>query len=133
MIEQELTKLLETVKIKHKIDLKNKEQENWFNGSETFFKEIKNEIKEAEIEYNNNKQVHLEDELGDILWDYLNLLINLKTENKITSIEKIFQRSNIKFSQRLNAIQNNIPWNEIKQQQKEKLKVEQENLNKINK
>lgn len=119
-----LKQLIQTVKVKEQIDQKN----DWSNGSETYFEEMQKEIQETLVEYKSNKQVYLEDELGDILWDYLNLLTNLEKENKIESIEKIFQRANKKYTQRVTGIQNGTGWDKVKQIQKQELKQEQENL-----
>ena len=123
---ENLKQLIETVKIKEKIDSLN--DWNNGNGSKTYFNEMKLEIDEALIEYKADKQVYLEDELGDVLWDYLNLLENLQKEKKIESIEKIFQRANKKYSERINGIQNNISWNEVKNKQKQELKLEQDKI-----
>lgn len=125
---ENIKQLIQTAKIK--LELDKKDTDNWSNGSQTYFEEIQNEIQETIEEYKNNNQIYLEDELGDILWDYINLLINLENENKIHSIEKIFQRANTKYSERINAIQNNISWSEIKIHQKEKQEQEQNQKNK---
>ena len=121
-----LKQLIETVKIKESLDSLN--DWNNGNGSQTYFDEMKKEIDEALVEYKKEKQVYLEDELGDVLWDYLNLLENLQKEGKIESIEKVFQRANKKYSERINGIKNNISWEEIKNNQKIELRLEQDKL-----
>ena len=101
--------------------------DKWFyNGSKTYFKELPLEIEEAFVENKINNSVYLEDELWDILWDYLCLLNTLKIEWKISSIENVFKRSYKKFSWRINekTWKNNWDWKEIKKLQKEELKKE---------
>lgn len=119
-MEEKIKQILMLAKRKAEID----KTRNWSRGSETFFEEIKKEIEEAEIEAKNQKQIFLEDELGDIFWDYMNLLVNLENEKKI-NLEKVFERSAKKYTQRINAIENNVSWEEIKKIQKEELKNEQ--------
>jgi len=114
-------KLILLSKEKEKFDKKH----IWSEGSKTFIEELKKEIEEVIVEYNNEKQIYLEDELGDVLWDYLNLLVNLEVENKI-DFKRVFTRANKKFSQRVSGINYNSNWNEIKKKQKEELKIEQE-------
>jgi len=114
-------KLILLSKEKEKFDKKH----IWSEGSKTFTEELKKEIEEVIVEYNNEKQIYLEDELGDVLWDYLNLLVNLEVENKI-DLKRVFTRANKKFSQRVSGINYNSNWNEIKKKQKEELKIEQE-------
>jgi len=70
----------------------------WFSSStsDDFFNEFKGEIKEVEDSYSRE---NLEEELGDVLWDYLILIHKLDDEKKInkenvinTIIEKIKRR-----------------------------------------
>ena len=122
-MEEKIKQILMLAKRKAEID----KTRNWSRGSETFFEEIKKEIEEAEIEAKNQKQIFLEDELGDIFWDYMNLLVNLENEKKI-NFEKVFERSTKKYAQRINAIEDNISWDKIKKIQKEELKKEQAQL-----
>ena len=81
------------------------------------------EINEAKEEYNNKKQVYLEDELWDIFWDYMCLLQSLEQEKMINS-KKVFERCYKKFSERLWADWDGVSWQEIKKKQKEELKTE---------
>ena len=69
-----LKQLTETVKIKESLDSLN--DWNNGNGSQTYFDEMKKEIDEALVEYKKEKQVYLEDELGDVLWDYYQFIDN---------------------------------------------------------
>ncbi len=98
----------------------------WSKGSQTYIEELKKEIDEVQVELDANKQVYLEDELGDIFWDYMNILVNLVKEEKIESVQTIFERCEKKYSQRIHAIQTNISWDEIKAEQKKELLIEQE-------
>ena len=125
----EIKKIIELAQRKLAIDKKN----DWSKGSETYFDELKKEIKETEDENKQNNHVKLEDELGDILWDYLNLLVNLENENKI-NLNRVFERSEKKYEERISGIENKKPWNDIKIKQKEDIKKEiQDNISKVHK
>lgn len=103
--------------------------DNWFyKWSQTFYDGILDEMDEVKVEIQEWKQVLLEDELGDVFWDYICLLENLEIEGKISK-EKVFERCWVKFSERLNPDgSNNWDWQEIKKIQKERLKKEQDSL-----
>jgi len=111
-----IERILELVKEKNKIDQKL----DWYTWSSIYLKWLKDEIIEVENELKDNNSIYLEDELWDILWDYLNLLAWLEKEWKITSIEKVFSRSEKKYSERISElkISNNdnkhIGWNNVK-------------------
>lgn len=101
--------------------------ENWCKGSSTYFDGIKEEIDEVQKELKKNRKVYLEDELGDVLWDYLNLLKNLDKENRI-EFEKVFERCHKKYSERLTGRKNGELWNDVKKRQKIELIHEQDKL-----
>jgi NTP pyrophosphatase (non-canonical NTP hydrolase) len=77
------------------------EESSRYKGAETYFEEIRKEIDEAEAENRDKNQIYLEDELGDVFWDYVMLLNALASEGKISSIEKVFERCHKKFSERV--------------------------------
>ncbi len=94
---------------------------DFYKWSETFVKGMDDEIEEMKHELKEWNRVLLEDELGDIFWDYICLLENLEQEGKISK-EKVFDRCWTKFSERLNPDgSNNGNWMEVKKSQKEKL------------
>lgn len=74
----------------------------FYHGSETFLEGIKDELDEVAIEMKDKNHVYLEDELGDIFWDYICLIENLEHEGKITK-KRVFERCYKKFSERLNS------------------------------
>jgi NTP pyrophosphatase (non-canonical NTP hydrolase) len=112
--------LLSIAKRKSEID----KLSDWSNGSETYLSEIKNEIDEVIEELPKNRVCYLEDELGDVLWDYLNILINLEKESGV-NVESILNRACKKFEERISGIENGELWKEIKSKQKEVLEHEQ--------
>ncbi len=120
-MEKEILKLLELSKRKLEFD----KVHPWSKGSETYLQGLKDELKEVEEEINTGNNVYLEDELGDLLWDFFNLLVNLDAEGKI-NMENIPKRSHKKFTERIDGIENNISWYETKKQQKEEIRDEQE-------
>jgi len=101
--------------------------DKWFyEWSKTYFEQIPEELQESLQENKLNNSVYLEDELWDVMWCYLCLLNSLKAEWKITSVEKVFERSYKKFTGRLNekTWENNWEWNDVKKKQKEERKKE---------
>jgi len=101
----------------------------WYNGSGTYFSELVEEVAEAAIENKENNKVYLENELGDVFWDYICLLNSLKVEWKIDSIDSVLKRSYDKFSERSWVDgRGMIPWDEIKKTQKLKLEKEHNNM-----
>ncbi|WP_461537489.1 MazG nucleotide pyrophosphohydrolase domain-containing protein [Spongorhabdus nitratireducens] len=120
MNPQHLIELLDVVKAKNKID----QNSSWSNGSETYLREIGLELGEVAEELNlSNRQGYLEEELGDVFWDYLNLLLCLEQEGRI-DLSRVFERSVDKYRERIEGIQSGKSWAEIKQVQKERLERE---------
>ena len=116
---EHIQQLIAVAKNKNVID----ENNAWCNGSETYFKEIKLELDEVAQELKSGRQCYLEDELGDVLWDYLNLLLCLEGEGKI-AFEKVFERAQIKYSERIDGIKQGTSWAEVKERQKLRLAQE---------
>jgi len=88
---------------------------------------MREEIDEMEEELKENNCVHLEDELGDILWDYLSFINVLEKRNYISIAEKVFERIHKKYGERLKAVygkNTEDAWYEIKRKQKEELQQE---------
>ncbi|MBN2656389.1 MAG: hypothetical protein JXR86_04955 [Spirochaetales bacterium] len=110
-------------------------QHNWSKGSITYFEELKKEIDEVGEELETERFNYLEDELGDVLWDYLNLLINLESEGKI-NFSRVFERSVRKFGERIEGLKepggNSDPggssWKKVKALQKKRLAEEWERV-----
>lgn len=87
----------------------------FYYGSGTFLEWIKDEIEEVREEMKDKNHVYLEDELGDIFWDYICLIENLEREGKIYK-SRVFERCYKKFSERLNPDGSDIwHWNATKQ------------------
>lgn len=122
---EDFTILLDIGKRKNKFDQKN----SWSEGSKTYLNEIIKEIDEVKEELEQNRICYLEDELGDVLWDYINILLNLENERKI-SIESVLKRACLKYEERISGIENAIPWNIIKEKQKIKLRNEDDKIKK---
>jgi NTP pyrophosphatase (non-canonical NTP hydrolase) len=109
----EFEQLLRIAQRKNAFDQSN----TWANGSETYFAEIRKELIEAEEELNTNDREALEEELGDVLWDYLNILLSLDKEGRI-AIESVLRRSIDKFEERVGGIESGKAWAEVKAIQK---------------
>lgn len=100
----------------------------WASGSQTYISEIRKEIEEVVEELPKNRPCYLEDELGDVLWDYLNIILCLEKEAGVT-IEDILSRACKKYNERISGIENGKLWKDIKSKQKEDLAFEQEKQN----
>ncbi|MDR2190148.1 MAG: hypothetical protein LBP53_02970 [Candidatus Peribacteria bacterium] len=87
---------------KTRIENFQRQKDDRYQGAQTYFTEIRKEIDEAQDENKADNTIYLEDELGDIFWDYITLLNALASEGKITSPEKVFERCYQKFSGRIN-------------------------------
>ena len=121
-MDSTLLVLRELAKRKRKIDL-----ERNYGGADFYFEELKSEIKEVEEQLHTNNQVFLEDELGDILWDYMLVLVNLEEEQRI-NMSRVFARVEKKYTQRIEGVEQNNSWSQIKKEQKKDLVKEQKNL-----
>ncbi|WP_413283422.1 MazG nucleotide pyrophosphohydrolase domain-containing protein [Vibrio sp. MA40-2] len=97
---------------------------SWSNGAQTYIDEIKNEIDEVVEELPQGRVCYLEDELGDVLWDYLNMLVALEQEKGI-NVASVLQRACNKYEQRVSGIEAGKQWQEIKALQNVVLAEEQ--------
>lgn len=100
---------------------------DWYQWSETYFTGILEEIKEAAAENIKNNHVYLEDELGDVFWNFCCLLASLEREGKISEKNAIFRRAYNKFSERIGEDgRGGYDWENIKNLQKIARKAEHE-------
>ena len=123
-----IEKILNLAKNRIKYFTENKT--GWYTGHEVYLKALTKELGEATKEIKENNSVYLEDELGDVLWDYLLLLSGLEEEGLIKR-EKVFERCYKKFSERIDYVTDKDEyeaWDEIKKIQKERRKEEHDDL-----
>ena len=99
----------------------------WSEGAGTYLGEMNNEIAEVCAELSTGRQCYLEDELGDVLWDYLNALAALEKSHGI-SVENVLQRACRKYEERISGIENGELWKDIKDRQKLALEKEQKDI-----
>ena len=92
----------------------------WSNGSSTYIKEIQKEIQEVAEEATLDRNPYLEDELADVLWDYLNLVLALEKEQGV-KLENVLERAVRKYEERISGIENGISWKKTKEKQKASL------------
>jgi len=116
---QEFIKLLNIAKRKTCFDKNN----TWSNGSATYLAGIKDEVDEVIEEIPKSRQCYLEEELGDILWDYLNVLTALEEEADI-DIKAVLSRACRKYEERMSGIESGDNWQDIKELQKIALAAE---------
>ncbi len=112
--------LLTLVHRKHRFDATN----SWAQGSPTYFNALKQEVTEVEEELGMQRRPHLEEELGDVLWNYLNLLLCLDDEHQI-SADNVIARTIQKFDERVSGIERGEAWVDIKAKQKQRLQMEE--------
>ena len=101
------------------------ENRAWSNGSETYLAALKNEVDEVIEEIPKSRQCYLEDELGDVLWDYLNILTALEKEVGIDTTA-VLKRACRKYEERVSGIESGKAWSEMKEKQKIDLAIEHE-------
>ncbi|MGR6841766.1 MazG nucleotide pyrophosphohydrolase domain-containing protein [Aliivibrio wodanis] len=121
-----LEELQKISKVKAQRDLKG----TWYKNSFTYLDAFIDEVEEVKYEIKADRQCFLEDELGDLLWNYVCLLEHLELEGKVAK-DQIFRRALKKYSERVSArnIQDN--WDDVKERQKQELINEHQlNINK---
>jgi len=96
--------------------------EKWLKWG-TYLDSIIEEVEEAKVEIKPHNSVYLEDELWDILWDYINMLHCFEKEWYINQ-EKVFERCLKKYKKRIDSMQKWVSWDEIKISQKQELTTE---------
>lgn len=118
-------KELSSKRIKYLIE----KQIPFYEWNKTYLKWLREELEEVEKEIKENNSVYLEDELWDVFWDYLCLLHSLENEWKITSIDKVLERCYKKFGERVGYDWDWwYNWQEVKDKQKQELKLEHNKL-----
>lgn len=117
--------LLALVRRKHTFD----QQHTWSQGASTYLNSLPDELLEVQHELTTGRSLYLEEELGDVLWVYLNAVIALESEKGV-NLDKVLARAVRKFKERLAVIEAGGSWDAIKQQQKALLAAEQRALSK---
>lgn len=103
--------------------------DDWYRWSEKYFEDIIAETEEASEENCKNNHVFLEDELGDIFWNFCCLLSSLEREGKISERNAVFRRAYAKFSQRIGEDgRGGHNWDGVKEEQKIGRKMEHESF-----
>ncbi|EHQ9271120.1 MULTISPECIES: MazG nucleotide pyrophosphohydrolase domain-containing protein [Vibrio] len=114
-----LGELQKIAALKSQRDLKG----SWFKGSSTYLDALVEEISEVKEELVSGRQCFLEDELGDLLWDFVCLIEHLELEGKVDK-ERVFQRSVDKYAERVTNRSPGETWDDVKLRQKLELKKE---------
>lgn len=104
---------------------------DWSDGSTTYLAEMKKEIDEVLEELPKSRQLYLEEELGDVLWDYLNVLVALQQEQGI-EFDKVIERACRKYEQRVSGVVSGESWSSVKARQKVELAREQSEFVQLN-
>lgn len=89
---------------------------DWYQGPETYLSGIESELNEVRAELNKHRRVYIEDELADVLWDYVNVLQALAKEQGIDP-QRVLDRACQKYQERVTAIEQDQSWDEVKRRQ----------------
>ncbi|QXO18897.1 MazG nucleotide pyrophosphohydrolase domain-containing protein [Vibrio ostreae] len=116
---QDFERLLDIARRKAGFD----ENNPWYTGPETYLAALKSEVDEVSEEIPKHRLCYLEDELGDVLWDYLNAILALQKEAGV-SVESVIQRACDKYQQRMATLEAGGSWDEIKRKQQQNLQQE---------
>ena len=108
-----MDKLLAIARRKYIFDQTN----SWYDGSATYLTAIPKEIDEVIEEIPKSRACYLEDELADVLWNYLNAVIALEKEAEI-NLASILERACTKYGERVSSIESGELWSNIKSRQK---------------
>lgn len=122
----DFAKLIAIAKRKAEFDKDN----TWYAGASTYLSEMKKEVDEVIEEIPNKRICYLEEELGDVLWDYFNAVLSLEKEQGV-KLDSIINRACRKYDERVMAIENGISWDEVKNKQKQLLEQEQAKLEQL--
>ena len=122
-MEKYFTDLIAIAERKRNID----HGSSWSNGSQTYLAEIVKEVDEVIEEIPKKRLCYLEDELGDILWDYLNIVLALEDERGVDLLS-VLKRACGKYDERINGIEAGDHWKNIKERQKKVLAREMEEI-----
>ena len=123
---QEINELINLAKQKHQIDLKRDAVKhidpNWLlNQLTSEIEEVKEEIKPSNLPY-------LEDELADILWNWMMLVELLQGKEYVGSHEAIIKRAIKKYEERVSPLNGDDAdktiWDKVKARQKLELAEE---------
>ncbi len=95
----------------------------WFKGCDTYLEAMIEEVGEVRAEIAAGQQCFLEDELGDLLWNFVCVLQHLELEQKIDK-HKVYQRAVKKYKERVSYRKPGESWDSVKIRQK--LELEQE-------
>lgn len=121
-----LEELQKISKVKAQRDLKG----SWYKNSFTYLDAFIDEVEEVKFEIKAERKCFLEDELGDLLWNYVCLLEHLELEDKVDKL-KVFRRALQKYSERVIARNTQDSWEDVKERQKKDLLSEHQlNINK---
>ncbi len=93
-----------------------------------YLRGLQDEVAEVTAEILPDNKVYLEDELSDIAWDYACVLAQLERHGYIDSAEGVIAHGLAKYTERAPAFleASEDMWEEVKANQKEKLKVRHE-------
>ena len=98
-MKQYIDKYLSLIQGKHEL---RKDDRKTGTAKEFYLQWLQDEIVEVQEEIKPDNHVYLEDELGDIMRDFMNVLFYLKHEGKIHSVHNVFEKSLQKYTERMN-------------------------------
>ncbi len=112
----DLERLLQLAKRKHAID----QQTGWGERGLTYLNDIKSEVDEVLDERPKHRRCYLEDELADVIWNYVNVLTAFEYNGEI-EIDSLLKRACEKYQQRVDGIESGMKWQQVKALQQQQL------------
>ena len=106
----DLSKLIDVAKRKREFDGNNP----WYEGPESYLNEISKEVDEVLETLPRGDLPHLEEELGDVIWDTLNAILALERSHNV-DIHSVLQRATDKYTFRIDGLEQGLSWQEVKQ------------------
>lgn len=108
----DLTTLIDVAKRKREFDKTNP----WFKGPESYLNDISSEVDEVLETLPRGDLSHLEEELGDVIWDTLNAILALEKSHSV-DIHSVLRRAAKKYTYRINGLEQGLSWQEVKEKE----------------
>ncbi len=108
-----LSALEQIAQVKSQRDLEG----TWFKSCDTYLQAMIEEVGEVRAEIASGRQCFLEDELGDLLWNFVCVLEHLNIEDKIDK-QKVYERAVQKYKERVTGREPGESWESVKKRQK---------------
>lgn len=111
----DLSTLIDVAKRKREYDKTNP----WFKGPESYLNDISKEVDEVLETLPRGDLPHLEEELGDVIWDTLNAILALEKTHSV-DLHSVLHRAVKKYTYRIDGLEQGLSWHEVKDKEAKK-------------